>query len=293
MEDVVEYCGEDMTYRDYLMRHQSTVISTDVDKFRDVQDSIAEYFLGTKSGVSIPPTSRLARLAPRKIPGGSEVDNFKCSLSMLETLHCMISMGYCSTSYRLMQSSVIAAAALISHRTAFTGSDARGSGGLQGEEDGAGTGEEEGDGEDRSSKGQSDFGASSSGDDMSVGGLDAVYADTVNEEAVRRDSSGRPDQYLPLTQEYLPGKKGVSLRHSSPATPSSRKRLESNPMDSESAPERETMLERRSELPDAILKKKAVRRGLEFTRICERHDSIQHPDVVIEHVYENQRYERM
>lgn len=283
MEDIVDAYGEQITYRDYLMRFQPMVTSTDVDKFKEVQDSIAEYFLGEKSGVAIPSTTKLARLTPQKLRGGSEVDNFRCSLSMLETLHDIVSMGYCNTSYRLMQSSVIAASALISHRIGFA-SDTRGAGSPQNGEHGS---EDGGSDSDESSEVRNDD-YSGSGEDVPLGGVEALYVSNALEDIVRRESFALADQYLPLTQEYLPERKDTPRRASFATAP----KKTSNGGDDESGADeigRDTLVERTSDLPQTIMKRNLERRGFEFTRICQRHDSIKHPDVVIEHVYENQR----
>lgn len=300
MDDTVEYRGEEMSYREYLIRHQPIVLSQDVAKFCEFQDAIAEYFLGDSGSTSIPSTRKLASLAPKNIRGGSELDNFRCSLSMLEAVHCMIKMGYYNTSVRILQATSIAASVLLSHRSGGLefddNGDLEGSKGADslndhGEKDESENSEEEDDGEDRSSN------SSDAANIVSNHPDNPVYLSIVDGDEPQPRKHGPyidTELYLPLKSEFLPTSKKRTQKKGSTADKKSvgdmdKSSGKKNIHDSQYSDVARETITALSDLQTTELKTNKERRGMELTRLCQRHDDAKQPQVVVEHIYENQR----
>ena len=283
MDSDVEYMGEVMLYKDYLARYQPITVSVAINKFSQIQDGIAEYFLGSLDGSSLPHYCKLVHLCPASIRGGSELDNYLCSLSMLEAMLAMISMGFYNSMTRLTEGFVVAAAALLTHKRR----QCRNSCNIPDDcSEADSLPEAQGDMDVREGD---RYVRVKSADDVPEHNDTVAYVSVPDESKFANDGE-EIEGYLPLRSEYLPGpsKRGRSHSKSAPRVQTISE-SDSHPAESQldTGPEYDATASAGGS-PKATIDNEE-RRGVEFTRICRRHDDVKVPEIVVEHITENQR----
>lgn len=106
--------GHLIRYYDYLVKHRNIVLSPDPKKFAEVQDAVAQYFLGIDySNLQV---DKMMNSAPRNVRGGSELENFKFSKTLLNILKDLMILGFYHDIGRIPEIFYIASVVLASHR---------------------------------------------------------------------------------------------------------------------------------------------------------------------------------
>jgi hypothetical protein len=310
MDDLVEdelKPGTYLRYYDYLQKYRPIVLSHDRRKFSEVQDVIAQYFLGID--YSHLRLDKMINSAPKNVRGGSELENFKFSRVLLVLLKELMVLGFYHDIQRLPEIFYIAAVVMSSHRSTsqIFGSNLHDSSQPLDEEE---VDEDGGEGEDLIDEDKDSF----FGDDAieNIGSAFSMIKqiregmfDGEDEEKEDRNlssnSAGAAAKKLKSLQYHEEG--GSNVQQLTPTNRSGGDGYMSINVEEELAIEGPrgvslSVAERRSSLHSvaastvlsAAPEDRESRRGPELTRMCTRHDRTKFPEFLRMHIYENQRW---
>jgi hypothetical protein len=317
MSDIVEAeDGTSMTYKQYLDTYVPIVQSSDPDKFHELQDCIRAHFLGPNQEY-IKSVAHMTLAAPKYMKGGSEIDNYKLSDTSLSMLICLTKCGFYYQFDRLYELLSIVTVVLTSH-TAETAdprqiddnrekevsagdldlnNDGASSHGSQTSTAGGAEGLELG----SRSHSRSDEFKLKSLQYLSLSG--GARLETQHYDSTENDDALSRSLRVHSLQGYLPA---MTSRNSNDDDASKRSKRREEGVGSD-AHESGNPLQSRDIVSDRLLQRSSTlrsgdrpllaesdderdrRRGPELTRLCRRHDQSKIPEVMIQHIYENQR----
>jgi hypothetical protein len=281
MDDMVEDDGppgQFIRYYDYLRKARSIVTSKDQKKFADVQNIIAQYFLGIDN--SHFQLDKMMNSAPKFVRGGSELENFRFSKTLLDILKTLMTFGFYHDMKRIPEVFFIGSVVMASHRSNYEPSDSP-IDDTQPEDDAQ---EEEEEVVENLLLDEED---SLFGDETmnNIGSAFNIlkqiregFEGDESKEGRSRSASG--SNKLKSLQYHEGETKDDSTQYL--AINIDEEFLESNPLPTK----------RLSVMKPSVVDvdDKEALRGSELTRMCTRHDRIKFPEFLRMHIYENQRW---
>jgi hypothetical protein len=302
MDDLVEdefTSGVYLRYYDYLQKYRPIVMSHDRKKFSEVQDVIAQYFLGLD--YSHLQLEKMMSSAPKNVRGGSELENFKFSRVLLVLMKDLMGLGFYHDIHRIPEIFYIAAVVMSSHRSTLQLYDSHLNESNQQLDDGE-------EGEEREAVEEEDlidedkdsfFGDETMENIGSAFGMIKQIKEGVFDD---RDDEGKEDRNHSTNSASATSahaKKLKSLQYhqgggggGTPTSSGSRSRSRSQYLSINVEEDFPTLTPAAEAGAGGGSNEdhRELRRGTELTRMCNRHDRTKFPEFLRMHIYENQRW---
>jgi hypothetical protein len=302
MDDMVEDDGPPgnfIRYYDYLTKARPIVTSGDRTKFTEVQNIIAQYFLGIDN--SHFQLDKMMNSAPRYVRGGSELENFRFSKTLLDIMKSLMSFGFYHDMKRIPEVFFIGSVVMASHRSHY---DISNDGTHPDDAQEAEEENKEKEGEDIEDfpldEEDSLFGDQALNNIGSALNMikhirEGLEGDETKEGRSRSasltnklkslqyhegETKDDPNKYLAINLDEDPVDP-AAMRRLSVQQP---KRL------SVQQPKRLSVYQTNNKLPQLEIDDPESLRGSELTRMCIRHDRTKFPEFLRMHIYENQRW---